>query len=59
MELAMIRIGEQLKQRLRMFIWKYRKKLKNKYKALGKIGISKYSTCIFVLYMTISNRRLK
>ena len=66
-------IGEHLRHRLRMCIWKYWKKPKTKYKALRKLGISEYSAYAVantrkgyywvantvILHMAISNERLK
>ena len=66
-------IGEHLRHRLRMCIWKYWKKPKTKYKALRKLGISEYNAYMvantrrryywvastIVLHMAISNKRLK
>ncbi len=43
MKRYMTRIGEHLRHRLRMCIWKYWKKPKTKYKALLKLGISEYN----------------
>ena len=66
-------IGEHLRHRLRMCIWKYWKKPKTKYKALRKLGISEYNAHMvantrrgyywvastMVLHIAISNERLK
>lgn len=52
MKLIMTRIGEHLRHRLRMCIWKYWKKPKTKYKELRKLGISKYNS-----YMVANTRR--
>ena len=66
-------IGEHLRHRFRMCIWKYWKKPKTKYKALRKLGISEYNAYMvantrrgyywvastIVLHMAISNKRLK
>ena len=66
-------IGEHLRHRLRMCIWKYWKKIKTKYKALRKLGISEYNAYMVantrrgyywvastaVLHIAISNKRLK
>lgn len=43
MKRLMGRIGEYLRHRLRMCIWKYWKNAKTKYKALRKLGISEYN----------------
>ena len=43
MKRLMKEIGEHLRHRLRMCIWKYWKKSKTKYKALRKLGISEYN----------------
>ena len=73
MKRLMGRIGEHLRHRLRMCIWKYWKKPKTKYKALRKLGISEYSVYAVantrkgyywvantvILHMAISNERLK
>ena len=73
MKRLMGRIGEHLRHRLRMCIWKYWKKPKTKYKALRKLGISEYSAYAVantrkgyywvantvILHMAISNERLK
>lgn len=73
MKRLMERIGEHLRHRLRMCIWKYWKKPKTKYKALRKLGISEYSAYAVantrkgyywvantvILHMAISNERLK
>ena len=48
----MQKIGEHLRHRLRMCIWKYWKKPKTKYKALRKLGISEYDA-----YMVANTRR--
>lgn len=66
-------IGECLRHRLRMCIWKYWKNSKTKYKALRKLGISEYNAYMVantrrgyywvastvVLHIAISNKRLK
>ena len=66
-------IGEHLRHRMRMCIWKYWKNPKTKYKALRKLGISEYEAYMvantrrgyywtastIILHMTISNKRLK
>ena len=66
-------IGEHLRHRMRMCIWKYWKKPKTKYRALIKLGISKYNAynvantrrgyywvaSTVVLHIAISNERLK
>lgn len=73
MKTIMTRIGEHLRHRLRMCIWKYWKNTKTKYKALKKLGISEYKSYIVantrrgyywvastvVLHKAISNKRLK
>ena len=73
MKSIMTRIGEHLRHRLRMCIWKYWKKPKTKYKNLRKLGISDYNAYMvantrrgyywvantIVLHMAISNERLK
>ena len=73
MKSTMDRIGEHLRHRLRMCIWKYWKKPKTKYKALRKLGISEYNSYMVantrrgyywvantvVMHMAISNKRLK
>ena len=73
MKVAMTKIGEHLRHRLRMCIWKYWKKTKTKYKALKKLGISEYDSYMVantrrgyywvastvVLHVAISNKRLK
>ena len=73
MKSTMIRIGEHLRHRLRMCIWKYWKKPRTKYKALIKLGISEenayavantrrgyyWVASTVVLHMAISNKRLK
>lgn len=46
------KVGEHLRHRLRMCIWKYWKKPKTKYKALRKLGISEYNA-----YMVANTRR--
>ncbi len=70
---SMTEIGEHMRHRLRMCIWKYWKKPMTKYKALKKLGISEYNAKIVsytrkgyywvastvVLHKAISNRRLK
>ena len=69
----MKKIGEYLRHRLRMCIWKYWKKPKTKYKALRKLGISEYNAYMVantrrgyywiastvILHIAISNKRLK
>ena len=66
-------IGEHLRHRMRMCIWKYWKNPKTKYKALRKLGISEYEAYMvantrrgyywtastIILHMAISNKRLK
>ena len=66
-------IGEHLRHRLRMCIWKYWKKPRTKYKALRKLGISEYNAHMVantrrgyywvastvVLHIAISNERQK
>ena len=73
MKSLMARIGEHLRHRIRMCIWKYWKKPMTKYKALKRLGISEYNAhmvantrrgyyCVastVVLHMAISNKRLK
>ena len=73
MKILMTRIGEHLRHRLRMCIWKYWKKPMTKYKALKSLGISEYNAhrvsntrrgyywvaSTVVLHMAISNKRLK
>ena len=73
MKTTMDKIGEHLRHRLRMCIWKYWKKPKTKYKALRKLGISEYNSYMVantrrgyywvastvVIHMAISNERLK
>ena len=73
MKWLMKEIGEHLRHRLRMCIWKYWKKIKTKYKALRKLGISEYNAYMVantrrgyywvastaVLHIAISNKRLK
>jgi len=73
MKILMTRIGEHLRHRLRMCIWKYWKKPMTKYKALKSLGISDYNAHMVsntrrgyywvastvVLHMAISNKRLK
>ena len=73
MKTLMTRIGEHLRHRLRMCIWKYWKKPMTKYKALKSLGISEYNAHMVsntrrgyywvastvVLHMAISNKRLK
>ena len=73
MKTTMDKIGEHLRHRLRMCIWKYWKKPKTKYKALRKLGISEYNSYMVantrrgyywvastvVMHMAISNERLK
>lgn len=73
MKILMTRIGERLRHRLRMCIWKYWKKPMTKYKALKRLGISEYNAHMVantrrgyywvastvVLHMAISNKRLK
>ena len=73
MKTLMARIGEHLRHRLRMCIWKYWKKPMTKYKALKSLGISEYNAHMVsntrrgyywvastvVLHMAISNKRLK
>ena len=52
MKSTMDKIGEHLRHRLRMCIWKYWKKPRTKYKALRKLGISEYNS-----YMVANTRR--
>lgn len=73
MKTLITRIGEHLRHRLRMCIWKYWKKPMTKYKALKSLGISEYNAHMVantrrgyywvastvVLHMAISNKRLK
>lgn len=73
MKNAMTEIGQHLRHRLRMCIWKYWKKPKTKYKNLKKLGISEYNAYMVantrrgyywvantvVLHIAISNKRLK
>ena len=73
MKSIMTKISEHLRHRLRMCIWKYWKKPKTKYKALRKLGISKYNAYMVantrkgyywvastvVLHIAISNKRLQ
>ena len=73
MKTTMDKIGEHLRHRLRMCIWKYWKKPRTKYKALRKLGISEYNSYMVantrrgyywvastvVMHMAISNERLK
>ena len=73
MKSSMDKIGEHLRHRLRMCIWKYWKKPKTKYKALRKLGISEYNSYMVsntrrgyywvastvVMHKAISNERLK
>lgn len=73
MKTYMTKIGEHLRHRLRMCIWKNWKKPKTKYKELRKLGISEYNAYMVantrrgyywvastvVLHMAISNDRLK
>ena len=73
MKTLITRIGEHLRHRLRMCIWKYWKKPMTKYKALKSLGISEYNAHMVantrrgyywvastvVLNMAISNKRLK
>ena len=73
MKKLMTEIGQHLRHRLRMCIWKYWKKPKTKYKALRKLGISEYNAHMVantrrgyywvastvVLHIAISNNRLK
>ena len=73
MKRLMKEIGEHLRHRLRMCIWKYWKKPKTKYKALRKLGITEYNAYMVantrrgyywvastaVLHIAISNERLK
>lgn len=73
MKTTMTRIGEHLRHRLRMCIWKYWKKPKTKYKNLKELGTSDYNAYMVantrkgyywvastvVLHMAISNKRLK
>lgn len=69
----MTTIGEHVRHRLRMCIWKYWKRPKTKYKCLRKLGISHYNAYMVantrhgyywvastvVLHIAISNKRLK
>ena len=73
MKSAMTRIGEHLRHRLRMVIWKYWKIPRARYKALRKLGISEYNANMVantrrgyywvastvILHIAISNKRLK
>ncbi len=73
MKTIITRIGEHLRHRLRMCIWKYWKKPKTKYKALRKLGISENNSYMVantrrgyywvastvILHIAISNRRLR
>lgn len=73
MKSAMTEIGQRLRHRLRMCIWKCWKKPKTKYKNLKKLGISEYNAYMVantrrgyywvastvVLHMAISNKYLK
>lgn len=73
MKNSMKEIGEHLRHRLRMCIWKYWKIPRAKYKALRKLGIKKESAYMVantrrgyyfvastvVLHMAISNNRLR
>jgi len=73
MKNVMTRIGEHLRHRLRMCIWKYWKIPRAKYKALRKLGISHenaymvantrrgyyWVACTIVLHIAISNKRLQ
>lgn len=73
MKTLMQGMGEHLRHRLRMCIWKYWKNSKTKYKALRKLGISEYNAHIVantrrgyywvastvVLHIAVSNERLK
>ena len=73
MKSKMTEISEHLRHRLRIYIWKYWKKPKTKYKALRKLGITEYNAHMaantrkgyywvastVVLHMAISNNRLK
>lgn len=73
MKSNMTKIGEHLRHRLRMCVWKYWKKPKTKYKNLKKLGISEYNSRMVantrrgyywvastvVLHIAISNKRLK
>lgn len=73
MQKSMRIVGEHLRHRLRMCIWKYWKKPITKYKSLRKLGISEYDSFMVantrkgyywvastvVLHIAISNKRLK
>ena len=73
MKTLITRIGEHLRHRLRMCIWKYWKKPMTKYKALRKLGISEcnaykvantrkgyyWVASTVVLHIALSNNRLK
>ena len=73
MKSVMTKIGEHLRHRLRMCIWKYWKKPMTKYKALRKLGISEYNAHMVantrrgyywvastaVLHIALSNKRLQ
>lgn len=73
MKTILTEIEEHMRRRLRMCIWKYWKKLKTKYKALRKLGISEYNAHMVantrrgyywvastaVLHTAITNDRLK
>lgn len=52
MKKLMTEMGEHLKHRLRMHVWKNWKKPMTKYTVLRKLGISEYST-----YMLANTRR--
>lgn len=73
MKNIMIKIGEHIRHRLRMCIWKYWKKSTTKFKALRKLGISENNAYMVantrkgyywvastvVLHIALSNKRLK
>ncbi len=73
MKKAMTNVGEHLRHRLRMCIWKYWKIAKTRYKALRKLGINEDKSKIvaytrrgyywvastFILHIALSNERLK
>lgn len=73
MKSLMKKIGEHLRHRLRMNIWKYWKKPMTKYKQLRKLGISEYNAHMVantrrkyywvastvILHIALSNKRLK
>lgn len=73
MKIIMKEIGEHLRHRLRMCIWRCWKKPKTKYKNLKKLGVSEYNAYMVantrrgyywvantvVLHIAITNKRLK